>query len=170
MKKRTIKLVSLFLLVAFLFSVSSPAVRAETAVLRSTQNFMKYLDQEGIKYSYLGVDGRDEIVSISSGMDNFATLTCKVFFRDTEEIASLRMWDIVTASAGTNYILSVINGLNADKKFAKFVLDTSDSTVQAELDMYIDADTCGRCVYDAMLTLFILVDDEEVAAKLHSLE
>ena len=37
-------------------------------------------------------------------------------------------------------------------------------------DMYIDAGHCGRPVYDAMMILFDIVDDAEIAAKLHSLE
>ena len=170
MKKRTIKVVILLLLVAVLLSVSSPVVHADAAQLRSTQVFMDYLDQEGVKYTYLGMDDRDEVVAVSYTLENFSSMTCKLYFRDTEEMVSLRIWDIVTATAGTNYALSVVNELNANKKFTKFVLNTSDATVQAELDMYIDAETCGRCVYDAMLTLLILVDNNEVANKLHSLE
>lgn len=41
----------------------------------------------------------------------------------------IRCWDLITATAGTNYVLSTLNQLNHQYKYVKFVLDESDNTV-----------------------------------------
>ncbi|MBR4549872.1 MAG: hypothetical protein IKO83_08165 [Oscillospiraceae bacterium] len=169
MKKRLLSLLSLVCLVAMLFSMTGVA-HAQTAEFESTQTFLDYLDSKGIKYTYYGVDGKYEKINVGFDLDNFSSLDCVFFFKQDCEEVSLRIWNIVTASAGKNFVLSTLNELNQDYKFAKFVFDASDSTVQAEHDMYIDAGHCGRPVYDAMMILFDIVDDAEIAAKLHSLE
>ena len=162
-------LVSIALLAVMLASAAAPAL-ADTAQLTSTQNFLDYLDLRDIKYTLTGMDGNSEVVRVSFTLDNFSSLRCSLFFKDDGEEVSLRVWEIVSATAGKSYILSTLNTLNSDYKFAKFVLDESDNTVQAELDMYIDADHCGRSVYDGMMALFNIIDNSSVAEKLHALE
>ena len=169
MKKTLISLISLVCLIAMLLSMTG-AASAETAEFISTQNFLKFLDKEGITYTNYGVDGSYEKVYVGYNLDNFEALDVYLFFYEDCEEVSLRMWDIVVASAGKNYILSTLNSLNDDYKFAKFVFDESDNTVQAEIDMYIDGSHCGRSVYDAMMALFDIVDTDEVADMLHALE
>ena len=162
-------IVSLAFLTVMLASAASPAL-AEKAQLTSTQNFLDYLDLRDIKYTLSGMDGKNEVVRVSFTLDNFSSRRCNLFFKNDEEEVGLRIWDIITASAGKNYILNTLNTLNADYKFGKFVLDESDNTVQAELDMYIDAAHCGRSVYDGMMALFNIIDNETVSKKLHELE
>lgn len=145
---------------------------AEKAQLRSTQNFLDFLDSKGIKYTYAGMtdDGDREIVRVGYTLDNYPSLDCNLFFKNDCEEVSLRIWNIVTTTAGKNHVLSTLNSLNAAYKFVKFVLDESDSTVQAEIDIYIDGDHCGRSVYDAMMAAFNVTDNDDAAAQLHALE
>lgn len=168
MKKKAIKLVAVLCLAALIFTTGTPT-RAESTKYVSTRNFLNYLTMKGVKYSYLGVDDRDETVSVSYALDHFTSLKCNLYFRDDDEV-DLRIYNIVTVQTGTNRALSVLNELNADYKFAKFVLDTSDMTVQAEMDMFIDAATCGSVVYEALNMLLLVVDDDEVAPRLLALE
>lgn len=169
MKKSLIKALSLLCLLVMILAQAASAY-AETAQLRSTQDFLSFLDSKGIKYTLGKLEDGREDVSVSFTLDNFSSLQCRIFFKDDCEEVSLRIWNIVTATAGKNRILANINTINNKYKFAKFVLDESDSTVQAELDVYIDGDHCGRSVYDSMNALFNVTDRDDVAELLHELE
>ena len=169
MKKKLISLLSVVCLVALFFSLTGVS-HAQSGELTSTQSFLSFLDSKGIEYTSYGLGEKYEELGVSYDPDNFESLDCFFYFRDDCEEVSLRVWNIVVASAGKSYILSTLNTLNDDYKFAKFVFDESDNTVQAELDMYIDAEHCGRSVYDAMMALFEIVDNDEVAEMLHALE
>ncbi len=169
MKRNLIKALSLLCLLMLILSLSGSAF-AETAKLRSTQDFLDFLDSKGLKYTLGSLDDGTEDVSVSYSLDNFSSLTCRLFFKDDCEEVSLRIWNIVTATAGKNRVYNTVNKINNDYKFAKFVFDESDSTVQAELDVYIDGDHCGRSVYDSMQALFNVTDRDDVAEMLHDLE
>ena len=146
------------------------APAAQAAEYTATQDFINYLESKNIKYTYIGMQDEKELLTISYTLDNFENLTLMCIFNNDSEEVSLRMWEIVTTTAAKTRVLFVLNTLNADYKFVKFVYDESDSTVQAELDMYIDGEHCGRSIYDAMLCIFRIVDEESVAKELHSLE
>lgn len=163
-----------FILAAILFISLLPAAAsaADTPELATTKQFINYLESNNIKYTYKGKDNddKDERVEVSYTLDNFESVKCVIFFRNNNHTVSIRIWDVLTASAGKNYVLNTLNSLNYDYKYAKFVFDESDNTVQVEMDMYVDKDHCDECVYDAMHILLEIIDDEEVAKKLHSLE
>ena len=165
------KIVACTVLMALLLSLAVSMAFAEDANLISTQNFLAHLDHQGVVYSYLGAnDDGDERVSIEYELYNFDSLTCTVIFDKDDDEVNLRVWYIVTPTAGQNYILSAMNQLNLDYKFAKFVYDTSDSTVQVEMDMAIDKNNCAVPVLNSVTWLLQVVDTDEVAEKLHSLE
>lgn len=158
-------------LTALLMVLAVGTASATTAKLQSTQNFLDYLDELNVKYTYNGMtESSGEAVTVSYTLDNFSSLSCKLFFKESEDEVNLRIWNIVTVSAGKNYALSVLNSLNADWKYAKFVFDESDNTVQAEMDMFINKDHCGAEIAKAMAKLFVVVDTDEIATQLHSLE
>lgn len=168
MRKTWKKLCSVLLVALILSVCMAPAALA--ADYTATQNFISYLESKGIKYTYIGIQDNKEIVTVSYTLDNFDSLTCMLIFNDDSEEVSLRIWNIVTATAAKSRVLSVTNTLNAGYKFVKFVYDEDDSTVQAEMDMYIDGEHCGRSIYDSLLCMFRIVDDNEVAQQLKSLE
>ena len=169
MKKRILRTLALVCLLAMTLSLFGTA-SAKTAQLSSTQNFLDFLDKKDVKYTYEGMqDGREE-VSVSFTGDNFPSLKCRIFFKDDCEEVSLRIWNLVEATAGKNRIYSTLNSIHKDYKFVKYVYDESDSTVQAELDVYIDGDHCGRSVYDSLMVMINLTDRDDVAELLHALE
>ena len=169
MKKQILRTLAIFCLIAILASVGGSAF-AEEAKFTSTKNFLAYLDENGIDYTYYGVNGKYEEVDITRRMDNYPSLTCEVHFREDCEEVSLRIWDIIKAKADKEQVCAVLNTLNDGYKFVKFVYDESDATVQGEIDMYIDGDHCGRSVYDAMWALFDVVDSDDAAKALDELD
>ena len=166
--KRILALLCVFSLV-FSVALSSSAF-ADEPQYTSTKTFLSYLDSKGVKYKFYGIEDDEEHVRVSYSLDNFSSLACNLYFRESSDAVSLRIWNIVTASAGKNYVLNTLNTIERDYKWVKMVFDESDSTVQAEMDMYIDANHCGKQVYSAMLVMFDVVDYEEVANALHALE
>ena len=165
------KVVACAVLMALLLSLTVGAAFAESANLVSTQNFLAYLDDNDIVYEYLGAnDDGDERLTLDYELENFDSLTCTVFFDSDDDEVDLRVWYIVTPSVDENTILATINQLNDSYKFAKFVYDTSDGTVQAEMDMAIDKNGCAEPVMNAITWLLSVVDKDEVAAALKSLE
>ena len=169
MKKRLMRTLAIVCLAAMLLAVGGTA-SADTAKLESTKTFLSYLDKKEISYDYIGVDGKYEEVDVTLDRKLFPSLTCEIYFRDDGEELSLRIWNIITAKADKESVFAALNTLNDNYKFVKFVFDESDSTVQAELDMYIDAEHCGRSVYDAMNAMFNVVDNEDAYKVLHGLE
>ena len=157
-------------LLAVLLLTMCVAHAAQETEYPATRNFIEYLESKDIKYTYEGMQNEKEVLTISSTLDNFESLAVMCYFNKDSEEVSLRIWNIVTATAGRNNVLSTLNSLNAAYKFVKFVLDESDSTVQAEIDIYIDGDHCGRSVYDAMMAAFNVTDNDDAAAQLHALE
>lgn len=167
------KALSFIIAAMLILSLIPAAAFAATPTLTTTKHFIDYLESKEIKYTFKGWDTdekKDERVEVSYTLDNFESVKCVIFFRNNNHSVSIRIWDILTASAGKNYVLNNLNSLNYDYKYAKFVLDERDNTVQVEMDMYIDQDHCAECVYDAMHILLDIIDDDEVAKKLHSLE
>ena len=169
MKKTMLRTLATLCLAAILISVGGSAC-ADSATLKSTKDFLSFLDGKGIVYDYIGVNGKYEEVDVKERMDNYPYLICELHFRNDCEELSLRIWDIVKAKADKETVCAVLNELNNQYKIVKFVYDESDSTVQAEMDMYIDGDHCGRSVYDAMNAMFNVVDNDEAAKALKALE
>ena len=158
----------LMVMVVFLFSTTAFAA---TGQYKTTQKFIEYLESSDIKYSYEGtLSGGNECVSVSIKLDNFDSLECSLFFNEDCDMVSLRIWDIIKVSAGKNFALAAINKLNSAYKFLKFVYDESDSTVGVEVDMYITPDFCQENIGKGMLAMFFVIDQDENAKTLHSLE
>jgi len=169
MKHTFFKILSLVIAVFVLAGLSLGAF-AEKAALKTTQQFIDYLESKDYKYSLVGYSDGNEQVNVSFNLENLDFAKCAIFFDDDLDSVSFRIWNIITASAGKNYILSTVNSLNKDYKFGKFVFDESDSSIQVESDIYIDEDHCGKCVFDTMMILFTVIDDDEVAKKIQSME
>lgn len=171
MKKHAYRILALAFALALVLSLSGSAFAQSTAAYPSTRTVLDYFDEIGIYYDYSGVsDSGYDRVTVGFSMDNYDSADVELFFPADGSNVSLRVWDIVVCTAGKSYVTSTLNSLNADYKYVKFVYDESDSTVQAEIDMYIDPEHCGRPVYDAVSAIITVIDSDGVAAQLHSLE
>ena len=158
------------LLLSLITTIPACPVFAEEAQLKTTRQFISYLESRGVKYQYVGVDGNYEMMTVSYSSDNYDRIKCSFYFCNDLEQVGFRVWSIVTPTAGKSFILSTINSLNRDYKYAKFVYNAAEGTVQVEMDFYVDADHCDRCVYDGMQALVTILDIDTVAERLHSLE
>ncbi len=166
------KILACIVVMTLLVSVNLGTALASTAQYTTTQSFLDYLDSEDIIYNYKGIlrSTQEECVEVKFVLNNYSSMTCNLYFHSDEDSVSYRIWSIVTATASENYILSTLQKLNQSYKYAKFVYDDRDSTVQVEMDMYIDPYRSGEMVCANMLSLFAVVDDSDVTAMLHSLE
>ena len=169
MKHMFCKAICLILAVCVFTGISLSAL-AESAELKTTQQFIDYLEKKDIKYTLIGLSDGSEQITVSFNLEYLNSAKCNLFFDEDLDSVSLRLWNLVTVSAGKNYILSTVNSLNKSYKYAKFVYDDSDSSIQIEADMYIDEDHGARSVFDMMMILFSIADNEDIAKTLLSLE
>ena len=156
--------------VALMLAVVSGTVLAQSAELSTTRQFLDRLDSEGIGFQYVGTNGGMERVDIDLSWTDFDSARCVVFFGSDLGTVSLRIWDIVRVTAGVNYTLSALNALNRGHRFAKFVYDETDATVQVEADICVDPDHCGACVYEMMQRLSATLGEDDVRSRLLSLK
>ena len=151
----------LTLLLALVLTLNVASCFAEDAQYATTKDFIRALEDKGFKYTYKGIDSdKDEQVIVSFSDDYYDTIAVRFFFDEDEDKVSIRIWNLIDVSAGESYAATAVNKLNKDYKYAKFILDTSDSTISVENDIYAD-DTDGDKVVRLMNVLLqILTDDD----------
>ncbi len=159
MKRKKI-LTSLLLVLTLLLSLSVPAF-AVNAQYSTTRDFLKYLDEEDYKYSYLGVDNdNDEGVSLKFRGDNIDTIKINIFFDEDLDVVSMRIWYLIEFDKSDyEEVLEACNSLNNKYKFIKLYVDTSDWSVTAAIDIPIrSGSNCGEICEDGMLYLVNISD------------
>ena len=166
------RILALALCLALAFAVTGHA-RAEAAPLPAVQVFTDYLDSIDIVYStsdYNAETGMQTVfVSFAADHDFYKTLECQVLFGPQENMVSLRCWSLATPKVSRNKVLSTLNDLNSSFKFTKFVLDDSDGTVQAEMDMFMDPATCAVPVFNAVVIMISIIDSDSCVSQLQAL-
>ena len=106
-------------------------------MLFPVSQFIDYMDQKGLKYDNRGPVGDKgrEAVDVSFSGENMNTIKTRFIFEEDGESVAIRVFDIVKVpEEKVDMIYPAINSLNKHFRFAKFVLDTDDNTIQAELD------------------------------------
>ena len=105
----------------------------------STRQFVRAMDAKGIKHSdpEISNTGKEAITVTYTG-DSMPSIRIRFFFnRDCEDVA-IRVFDIVKVPD------SKVDG------FFKFVLDTDDNTVQAEMDAAFRTHDVGEICLELM--------------------
>lgn len=114
------------------------------------------MDAKDIKHSDIEVtdSGMEKVTVIYTG-DSIPSIRMIFFFsKDCEDVA-IRVFDIVKLPENrVDGFFKVVNEANRRFRFFKFVLDTNDNTVQAEMDAAfrthdvgeICLELMGRCV------------------------
>ena len=125
---------------------------AGAAQYSSTQAFMDAMDEEGILYTYKGIDDdTDEWLEIVYTGDYCDDIDIVVFFKADNEQANFRFWNLIDFnSSDYREILTVVNQLNADYKWVKFVVDTRDYSVQSETDVLFRPDDVGELCLETL--------------------
>jgi len=102
--------------------------------------FMRHMDRNNIKYT----DVRENVVWVVYTGDNLRTIPVFVFFdAEGDPLVSFKCWEIANfknekMAAG----IIACNELNNKYRWVKFYLD-DDSDVVAQIDAYVDDETCG---------------------------
>ena len=158
MKKKQI---TAFLLVLVLFLGMSFPVYAVKAQYATTAAFLAVLDKEKVKYNYKGVDQDNaEEVTVSYVGDYMESIRANIFFDEDLDSVSMRVWDVIAFDEDDCFdVLKVANSLNYRYKYVYFVVDESDWTVYATIDVPLrECDEAGEITYDALYYLIEICD------------
>lgn len=118
--------------------------------------FTRFLDRNDIKYTEM----KDNVVKVVYSGDNLKTIPIFVFFdEDGDPIVSLKCWEI--AKFKDEKLASGIlacNELNKQFRWVCFYID-NDSDVLAQIDAYIDEETCGSVVTSLVRRMVNIIDE-----------
>lgn len=159
MEKRIIWIIAV---ISLFFTLLSLPVNADytQAKYSSTMQFLKILDNYDIKYTWQGMDSDDnEIISIGNNSDVVGNYTIKVFFDDSNENCSIRVWNLIDyKSAMSSSVYAAVNSINYAYKYVKFFADDSDNSVTASIDLiYRDSDI-GEICLEALVDIVSIID------------
>ena len=159
---KTLKKLLAVLLVLGLFMCLSITAFAVNAQYGPTKEFLKVMDREGHKYNYMGIDeDDDEQINVSFSGDNLDAIDVKIFFDEDLDSVSMRAWSVIYFDkADYAEVLEQVNELNSDYKYVKFVVDTNDMSVDAEIDCPLRDDAnAGEIAYDGLYYIVMIVDE-----------
>lgn len=127
---------------------------------RATKEFVKELERDDVKYRYIGeTDSGKDRMSVAFGGENMSDISVNFVFSEDNEDVALRIFDIVKVPENkTSKMLTVINNLNNQYRFAKFCFDTNDSTIQLEMDVPIRQGSIGPVCVEIMLRAVRICD------------
>ena len=116
----------------------------------------RYMDRNDIKYTEV----KDNVVKVVYTGDNLRTIPIFVFFdEDGEPLVSLKCWEIANfkedkLAAG----IIACNELNKRFRWVCFYLD-DDRDVIAQIDAYIDDESCGNVVTSLIKRMVNIIDE-----------
>ena len=155
------------LLLAILLVMAALPALAVDAQYATTQKYMDYLDANGYKYTYLGVnsDTQNEQVRISYNADNRESVRVNCVFNPDLNRCVLYSWDVIEYDAAMQDLVKVaLDSLNGKYYFAKFYTDSSDNTVTAEGYVRLDPDGDYSAIIDRMVDMMASIVDEATLA------
>ena len=115
---------------------------------RTTGRFLAYCDEQGIKYTYQGIDNdNDERVTVSYDLSS-TSVDVILFFSEDGDTCAIRLWNLIRFRENAlDDVLSAVNQLNMNYRWAKFFADTSDNTVTCSADIYFGGADAGDIGY-----------------------
>lgn len=127
----------------------------------STQQFVRAMDAKDIKHSdpETAVGDREAVTVIYSS-ENIPSIRMRFFFdQDCRDVA-IRVFDLVKVpEAKLDVLLKAVNAVNRRFRFAKFVLDTDDNSIQAELDAVFRSHDVGDICLELMARCVNICDE-----------
>lgn len=127
----------------------------------STQQFVRAMDAKDIKHSdpETAVGDREAVTVIYSS-ENIPSIRMRFFFdQDCRDVA-IRVFDLVKVpEAKTDALIKAVNAVNRRFRFAKFVLDTDDNSVQAEMDAVFRSHDVGDICLELMARCVNICDE-----------
>lgn len=159
---KTMKKLLACLLMLGLFACMVVPASAVNTQYGPTREFLKVMDRENHKYSYMGVDNNDdEEVDVSFSGDNKDEINVEIYFDEDLDSVSLRSWYVISFDeTDLGNVLLRINELNSNYKYITFVVDTNDYSVDAKVDCPLRDDAnAGEIAYDALYYIVQIIDD-----------
>ena len=100
--------IALLLILALLCLSCAALAEDSKPQYAATKDFVAVLEANDLKYSYKGIDDdTDENIRVSFSDDDYDSIVLNVFFSKDSDAVYIRGWNLLTASAGTNYVLSI---------------------------------------------------------------
>lgn len=159
------------LILLLVLMMAMPALAEDEVQYATTKDFIRVLEENDLKYTYDGIDSdNDERVFVSFDPDPYEECKFRFFFNEDQDLVSIRMFYLVTVTAGETFTLKTVNDLNYDYKHVKFVFDDSDSTISLKMDVPLYGDCTGEAVYKTFSRAIQILTQDEVQTALLSLK
>ena len=152
----------LALLILTLTLSAVPAL-AITAQYPTTQRFMDYMDANGTKYTYVGVNSntQNEHVDVVFNGDNRSSIKVECFFNKDLNRCVVYVWNVIDYDAGSkSLVVMALDGLNSKYYFTKFYTDDDDNSVTAEGYIRLDDSADYSSIISRLVNMMAQVVDE----------
>jgi len=158
------KRIAAMILTVLMMCVSCGTVLAEAsgsaqAQYSTTRLFIETLEENNLRYEYLGIDsdGDEKVIIENTDSDLGITYTIYYYFDDDCLNVDMRIWDFVTFN-GEDYVdaLYACNSSNCDWKYVTFYVE-SDNSVTAAMDVILRGDSAGEVTLEASLHIVSIV-------------
>ncbi len=159
---KTLRTLCAVLLVLSLVLCTSAPAFAVSAQYGTTQSFLQVLNDEDHRYHYMGIDDDDfEQVNVSFAGDNLDDIAVEIYFDPELDSVSMRSWYVISFDESDLIeLLLTVNELNSDYKYATFVADLSDYSVDVKLDCPLRDDAnAGEIAFDALYYIVSIIDE-----------
>ena len=116
----------------------------------------EYFDSKGLRYD-MSDDG--QMISTGFELKNCPGIKVLIVFDPGDESVSLRSKDIARIpEEKKDSMFAVVNSLNAEFRWIKFVINEEDNTLFAEDDAVIQLDSCGEEILECCLHFAAIID------------
>ena len=114
-------------------------------MLKSTEEFVCFLNQNNLKYCLDGINANDnEQITMCITSQTMSDITIHFLFDSNNQIVYIRIWNLLKIPDQFNSIaLTIINELNNTYRFVRFYLNT-DNGIDVFVDSLIHSGTIGK--------------------------
>lgn len=116
-----------------------------TAKLATTEAFIAAMEQEGLTYSYIGLDDvGDEVLTSTFGEEPLNEVEIFVYFSSDLENVDMYAWYLMAFEPEQrDEVIEACNAANAKYRYVRFYVDDSDNSVNADLNYSLSDAAAG---------------------------
>ena len=154
------RIFTMFLIIAMLGAMFCTGAMAENpAVYDSTRQFIDLLNEQGVVFTYNGIDDNGYEVFIVPNTDDEAGIEYELrfYFDPNNENASIRVWDLAKFNASEyNDAIVACNNCHLDWMYVTFMADV-DNTITAKLDLIYRGDSVAEVCWEGTLHIVSII-------------